>query len=160
MNPPRLCFAIRNQRKLGDSNPRYGYPHGSLANCWFQPLTQTSIRLKLTGALFLNCECKGIGFYCNHQMFSVLFYDKMRILLHFCSWVRLVRSFCDVFLLLNALVVAQLVVLCVEHVCQFGEQKVGTEWYFFKISWGLAVTFVYVSVFERLYCLVSAVFCA
>ena len=31
------------QRKLGDSNPRYGYPYGSLANCWFQPLTQTSI---------------------------------------------------------------------------------------------------------------------
>ena len=30
-------------RKLGDSNPRYGYPYGSLANCWFQPLTQTSI---------------------------------------------------------------------------------------------------------------------
>lgn len=70
---------------------------GSLANYWFQPLTQTSMRLKLTGALFLNCECKGIGFYCNHQMFSVLFYDKMRILLHFCSWVRLTRSFCDVF---------------------------------------------------------------
>ena len=30
------------KRKLGDSNPRYGYPYGSLANCWFQPLTQTS----------------------------------------------------------------------------------------------------------------------
>ena len=30
------------ERKLGDSNPRYGYPYGSLANCWFQPLTQTS----------------------------------------------------------------------------------------------------------------------
>ena len=31
-------------RKLGDSNPRYGYPYGSLANYWFQPLTQTSLR--------------------------------------------------------------------------------------------------------------------
>ena len=30
-------------RKLGDSNPRYGNPYGSLANCWFQPLTQTSL---------------------------------------------------------------------------------------------------------------------
>ena len=29
-------------RKLGDSNPRYGYPYVSLANWWFQPLTQTS----------------------------------------------------------------------------------------------------------------------
>ncbi|MEA4903868.1 MAG: hypothetical protein VB090_03355, partial [Petrimonas sp.] len=25
-----------------DSNPRYSYPYGSLANCWFQPLTHTS----------------------------------------------------------------------------------------------------------------------
>ena len=33
------------KRKLGDSNPRYGYPYGSLANCWFQPLTQTSNKL-------------------------------------------------------------------------------------------------------------------
>ena len=32
-------------RKLGDSNPRYGNPYGSLANCWFQPLTQTSSKL-------------------------------------------------------------------------------------------------------------------
>ena len=38
---PFSFFAFR--RKLGDSNPRYGYPYGSLANCWFQPLTQTSI---------------------------------------------------------------------------------------------------------------------
>ena len=29
-------------RKLGDSNPRYGNPYVSLANWWFQPLTQTS----------------------------------------------------------------------------------------------------------------------
>ena len=32
-------------RKLGDSNPRYGNPYVSLANWWFQPLTQTSFRL-------------------------------------------------------------------------------------------------------------------
>ena len=30
-------------RKLGDSNPRYGCPYVSLANWWFQPLTQTSL---------------------------------------------------------------------------------------------------------------------
>ena len=29
-------------RKEGDSNPRYGNPYGSLANCWFQPLTHPS----------------------------------------------------------------------------------------------------------------------
>ena len=39
-----LFFCLPKSRKLGDSNPRYGYPHGSLANCWFQPLTQTSLR--------------------------------------------------------------------------------------------------------------------
>ena len=33
-------------RKLGDSNPRYGYPYVSLANWWFQPLTQTSFLLR------------------------------------------------------------------------------------------------------------------
>ncbi len=37
-------FARGRLRKLGDSNPRYGNPYGSLANCWFQPLTQTSGR--------------------------------------------------------------------------------------------------------------------
>ena len=31
-----------DKRKLGDSNPRYGCPYVSLANWWFQPLTQTS----------------------------------------------------------------------------------------------------------------------
>ena len=31
-------------RKEGDSNPRYGNPYGSLANCWFQPLTHPSLR--------------------------------------------------------------------------------------------------------------------
>ena len=35
-------YSLDLSRKLGDSNPRYGYPYGSLANCWFQPLTQTS----------------------------------------------------------------------------------------------------------------------
>ena len=36
-------FLARLLRKLGDSNPRYGYPYVSLANWWFQPLTQTSL---------------------------------------------------------------------------------------------------------------------
>ena len=34
-------------RREGDSNPRYGYPYDSLANCWFQPLTHLSVQLKL-----------------------------------------------------------------------------------------------------------------
>ena len=41
MNRPSWCFLgeIPSVRKEGDSNPRYGNPYGSLANCWFQPLT-------------------------------------------------------------------------------------------------------------------------
>mgnify|MGYP007050040029 CR=1 FL=1 len=44
------------KRKLGDSNPRYGYPYGSLANCWFQPLTQTSNLL--WERIFSQMRCK------------------------------------------------------------------------------------------------------
>ena len=29
-------------RRGGDSNPRYSFPYGSLANCWYQPLTHLS----------------------------------------------------------------------------------------------------------------------
>ena len=41
--PFGYVMSAKRRRKLGDSNPRYGYPYGSLANCWFQPLTQTSL---------------------------------------------------------------------------------------------------------------------
>ena len=37
-------------RREGDSNPRYGYPYGSLANCWFQPLTHLSVSSKMKTA--------------------------------------------------------------------------------------------------------------
>ena len=44
----------------GDSNPRYGYPYGSLANCWFQPLTHlTMVYLRLQ--LILK-DCKDRSF--------------------------------------------------------------------------------------------------
>ena len=33
---------LPSKRKLGDSNPRYPCEYVSLANWWFQPLTQTS----------------------------------------------------------------------------------------------------------------------
>ena len=43
-----LCYcrgikACCRLRRKGDSNPRYGYPYDSLANCWFQPLTHLSV---------------------------------------------------------------------------------------------------------------------
>ena len=55
-------------RRGRDSNSWYGYPYGSLANCWFQPLTHLSgvLSVKLfrlcKGGLqryefFLNCKC-------------------------------------------------------------------------------------------------------
>ncbi len=37
-----MPFSEYLQRKEGDSNPRYGIPYDSLANCWFQPLTHPS----------------------------------------------------------------------------------------------------------------------
>jgi hypothetical protein len=42
MNDPAAGGVIHVVRREGDSNPRYGYPYGSLANCWFKPLTHRS----------------------------------------------------------------------------------------------------------------------
>ena len=65
------------ERKLGDSNPRYGNPHGSLANCWFQPLTQTSFRC-ITVALALKCGAKVMLFSdtCKFLGIYFLFFSK------------------------------------------------------------------------------------
>ena len=30
-------------RRRRDSNPRYSFPYGTLAMCWFQPLTHSSV---------------------------------------------------------------------------------------------------------------------
>ncbi len=38
-------LAKRSKRRERDSNPRYPCEYGSLANCWFQPLTHLSVRL-------------------------------------------------------------------------------------------------------------------
>ena len=46
-------------RKKGDSNPRYGYPYDSLANCWFQPLTHPSgSKAEMPAWPFFNCGAK------------------------------------------------------------------------------------------------------
>ena len=44
-NSFRALF-VRCERREGDSNPRYGYPYDSLANCWFQPLPHLSSQLR------------------------------------------------------------------------------------------------------------------
>ena len=77
-------------RKEGDSNPRYGYPYDSLANCWFQPLTHPSPRLSvirhaLSEMLFFESACKGTTKNANTQIFlekNVFLYEKGAYLLH------------------------------------------------------------------------------
>ena len=54
-----------NFRKMsGNSNPRYGCPYVSLANWWFQPLTQPSL-----GAFVCQTQCKSRYFFSNYQEF-------------------------------------------------------------------------------------------
>ena len=69
---------------MGDSNPRYGYPHGSLANCWFQPLTQPSSRKSLPNqqASFSNAVAKVLLFSGSTKFFSDYFLIKMHF---FCN---------------------------------------------------------------------------
>jgi hypothetical protein len=42
-------------RREGDSNPRYGYPYGSLANCWFKPLTHRSFCFSSGTKIYNHC---------------------------------------------------------------------------------------------------------
>ena len=85
MNRPVVKDCIRvllaSLRKLGDSNPRYGNPHGSLANCWFQPLTQTSFRV--AEAPFPNANAKVRHLFHSSKYFLKYFSERGK-LLYFC----------------------------------------------------------------------------
>ncbi len=74
------------KRKLGDSNPRYGNPYVSLANWWFQPLTQTSSTSRKCGAkvvLYLQMVKQN---------------TKKIVLKHvFNAFYSILRLFCDYF---------------------------------------------------------------
>ena len=70
-----IFWIITVLRKLGDSNPRYGYPYDSLANCWFQPLTQTS-KFFMTAAIVLELRCKGKSYFLINNTFGVFFRKK------------------------------------------------------------------------------------
>ena len=78
-----LMFSLLSQRrpsvrKEGDSNPRYGNPYGSLANCWFQPLTHPSkggFKLQPWGYL-LDCGCKGTTIFRTLQIFLWFFLSE------------------------------------------------------------------------------------
>ena len=65
-------------RKEGDSNPRYENSHGSLANCWFQPLTHPSFRwlVSVLPSIVLKCGAKVWTFSDIAKFFS-LFFDFM-----------------------------------------------------------------------------------
>ena len=65
--------------------------HGSLANCWFQPLTQTSLpkRFSLNYISLLKCECKDRHIFLYHQTFDELFLKK----LFFSTSISVFRQF-------------------------------------------------------------------
>ena len=71
-----------NLRKLGDSNPRYSHPYGSLANYWFQPLTQTSSVLPFRGdsevALALKCGAKVSTYFRFCKFFTIFFHFSLK----------------------------------------------------------------------------------
>jgi hypothetical protein len=48
-------------RREGDSNPRYSFPYGSLANCWFKPLTHLSKNVKKELPQFIRQPADGLS---------------------------------------------------------------------------------------------------
>ena len=85
MRPPK--------RKEGDSNPRYGNPYDSLANCWFQPLTHPSVRqgmfagkrhkgnsiFLITQILFFSLHLFCTGLFRNSFLFEDVFAKRMAL---------------------------------------------------------------------------------
>ena len=55
MPKPKLYLTLLSRRE-GDSNPRYRFQYGSLANYWYKPLTHLSWMCK-NGSLAV-WECK------------------------------------------------------------------------------------------------------
>ena len=102
MNRPTVHFSDDSLRKVGDSNPRYGNPHGSLANCWFQPLTQPSSRIlnRINQASFSNASAKVLHFSDSTKSFCNFFSIKM----HFLHNYHIIRGcflqlFCSLLLI-------------------------------------------------------------
>ena len=58
---------IKALRREGDSNPRYSFPYGSLANCWFKPLTHLSSHCERDKNRKTSSKCKII-----HHLFQNL----------------------------------------------------------------------------------------
>ena len=83
-------------RKEGDSNPRYGNPYGSLANCWFQPLTQTSsVPFRCPKSICSQMRVQRYEVFFSYANFSRIFSALMLIffdIYFFCFFFRHVRS--------------------------------------------------------------------
>ena len=78
---------IPSVRKEGDSNPRYGNPYGSLANCWFQPLTHPSLKdpgVRNRGVISLIAGAKVRLFFEPCKFLSYFFRFSLNFL-HFLS---------------------------------------------------------------------------
>jgi hypothetical protein len=59
-------------RREGDSNPRYSYPYGSLANCWFKPLTHLSFLSSATKIGKHGLTSKSVDTYFNPLRMSMI----------------------------------------------------------------------------------------
>ena len=71
----------------GDSNPRNPYEFGSLANCWFQPLTHLtwSLGLLLLNYRFRCKDCKDMNFFLWTKNCSEVLRASGCLLLWFCN---------------------------------------------------------------------------
>ncbi len=56
------------KRRALDSNQRIPYDIGSLANCWFKPLTQPSLN-----HFFVKERCKYTTYFCFSKIFTDIF---------------------------------------------------------------------------------------
>ncbi len=89
MNRPTLAL-----RKEGDSNPRYGNPHVSLANWWFQPLTHPSSQGSYN-RVAKHCSqmrCKGSAFFRTTKTFCKFFSKKFHFLIFTLLYLILRRK--------------------------------------------------------------------
>ena len=77
MNPPRL-FCIKKTAEAGGFEPPVRLPVRQFSKLLVSATHPNFHTIKvLTGALFLNCECKGSIYFLYRQTFPALFSSKM-----------------------------------------------------------------------------------
>ena len=85
----RFRREIPRLRKEGDSNPRYGNPYGSLANCWFQPLTHPSLRTLESETVGLSpwLRVQRYNYFLNPANFLATFFSFSVFFFSECVWI-------------------------------------------------------------------------